>query len=156
MEIITHKYADGVLTTNIHGNRLEKAAPENIKTKIVAGTSKKDGQLYVLRKSCKTKPGDTYRCLVTDYIVKDELKPLHTKWYYFRHRLYWLWQNLLNMLFSINPKGMLLANEVNWIIRDIAVAMHAIAHTGYSPNYAESFYAHNSEHCKELLEKLKS
>ena len=67
-----------------------------------------------------------------------------------------LFNKWMNIIFSVNPDGMFLANEVNWIIRDIAVAMHAIMHSGYSPNPAESFYGHDSEHLKELREKLKS
>ena len=85
MEIITHKYGDATLTANIHGNRLEKATPENIKTKILAGTGKKNGQLYVFKKKVPplTKLSHDYLCkeqdtrrggfLNTDPVPEDEV-----------------------------------------------------------------------------------
>lgn len=160
MEIITHKCGDALMTTNIHGNRLELATPENIRTKMIAGTSQKDGQLYVFKKSTRIYPDIPVvnPGLEIDYVAEDEMTDFtydHYKWlrrflrrkklspltqisldyiqqqrktskqwlilthfygdkrYYFRWRLYWLRQDVLNKIFSIHPKGLLLDNEVD-------------------------------------------
>jgi len=178
MEIITHKCGDATLTSNIHGNRLEKATPENIRTQIIAGQGQKDGRLYVFKKSTRITP-DTPVVnpgLEIDYIAYDEMTDFtykHYRWlrrflrrkklspltqlsldyiqwqrkiskqwlilthfygdkrYYFRWRLYWLWQDILNTIFSVNPKGML--RPLSYLQLCMWKTLYDVQRKGYEP-----------------------
>ena len=44
-----------------------------------------------------------------------------------------LLDKILNIIFSINPNGMILSNEFHWVLADIRKAMHIIESGGYQP-----------------------